>query len=90
MANQLNVSPGAILTTSTEFTDVGDTARRIVTDVEGKLPPPEDIAGHDEYGEAFAKQFGPALLGANRLLTDVGGGLDKTGADLKFTAAHLP
>jgi len=84
--NRIFVSPDQIRTTSTEFSDVGDTADTIPADVEGKLGPLRDIAGRDKYGEAFADNIGTALDGAIKLLHGVRDGMHKTSGDLTFTA----
>ncbi len=86
MANQLNVSPAAILAASTEFADVADTARRIRQDLEDRLKGLSPIAGDDEMGHVFAARFGPAADATTLVLEGVSDGMTKTTEDLQNTA----
>ena len=82
----MNVSADDIFESSGNFSEVSETARRIVQSVNDALAGLAPIAGSDTYGQAFDKQFNPAVDGAGSVLTGVQGGMDKTVADLQQTA----
>jgi hypothetical protein len=85
-SDHLNVSAGDILDSSGKFSEVAETARLIVANVQERLANIAPIAGTDTYGQAFNSQFNPAVDAAASVLTGVQGGMDKTVTDLKQTA----
>jgi hypothetical protein len=85
-SNYMAVSADAILDSSGNFAEVGDTARTIVQNLQDGLANLTPIAGTDKYGQAFDAQFNPSVDAAGSVLTGVQGGMDKTVTDLQQTA----
>jgi hypothetical protein len=86
MADAMNVSPATILSASSQFEDVVDTAETIdgnVHDYLGYLGP---LAGDDEYGAAFSRNFQPSIDAASQLLKGISDGMNSTVTNLKTTA----
>jgi hypothetical protein len=86
MADAMNVSPASIMSASSKFAAVVDTANTIngnLHDYLGYLGP---LAGDDVYGAAFSRNFQPPIDAASQLLEGVSGGLTSTVANLKTTA----
>ncbi len=83
-SNELNVSPDTILAASTDFGDVGDTARIIDGNLQDGLGVLD--VGDDEYGAAFNRTFLPAINATSQVLLGVRDGMNSTVQNLRNTA----
>jgi hypothetical protein len=81
--NGFDVSPEAILTASTDFGGVGDTAQEIDGDLQSGLSFID--AGDDVYGAAFNQTFQPAITVTSQVLSGVRDGMHTTVTNLQNT-----
>jgi hypothetical protein len=87
MGNQFAVNVPDIFSTAQEFIDIRDTSHRIQRGLNDAVGNPLYVAGDDEYGRAFFKNFAPALEAAFSLHDGVESNMDFTATNLHTTGS---